>query len=498
MDDASQSRVSGRELPLNSRRLTIAQIKRIGAALELPVSASTDEIRMMIEGRLTEDGREPRNVHVYLFEDSSIKLLDESGVFLTVTPPKDKDDETESDSVRGSVEREDNRDQELVEKLQKVEEVVGNLTEEVETLKKQLERQKLRTLDMWKINSAQLQQHDSEMYEKEEEIVLLKRQLEELGYSRGLTHPTPRATADGVLTHTVSTHTMGGPGEHKSRWGKAPPVDPFTGEDPNIMFDEWLPSLERASEWNRWSDQELLLQLAGHLRGKALREWGLISKDEKASYAKAMATLRTRIDPGSKIMAAQDFRHTSQKSDESVADFIRRLEHTFQIAYGRDKMSTETRDTLLYGQLQDGLKHEIMRAPTVSGAGTYQELCLATRNEEKRQLELSKRRQYGQPPKPTQPSFQAPTNLSKVRCHNCGKLGHRQKVRESQYMYIRVIPIVQHPQKWCIHLSRAERHKSATSQYSLFYIPIHQNPSQIQRSAVSGFKTVAVSYDVPG
>lgn len=293
MDDASQSRVSGRELPLNSRRLTIAQIKRIGAALELPVSASTDEIRMMIEGRLTEDGREPRNVHVYLFEDSSIKLLDESGVFLTVTPPKDKDDETESDSVRGSVEREDNRDQELVEKLQKVEEVVGNLTEEVETLKKQLERQKLRTLDMWKINSAQLQQHDSEMYEKEEEIVLLKRQLEELGYSRGLTHPTPRATADGVLTHTVSTHTMGGPGEHKSRRGKAPPVDPFTGEDPNIMFDEWLPSLERASEWNRWSDQELLLQLAGHLRGKALREWGLISKDEKASYAKAVATLCT-------------------------------------------------------------------------------------------------------------------------------------------------------------------------------------------------------------
>lgn len=125
-------------------------------------------------------------------------------------------------------------------------------------------------------------------------------------------------------------------------------------------------------------------------------------------------------------MAAQDFRHTSQKSDESVADFIRRLEHTFQIAYGRDKMSTETRDTLLYGQLQDGLKHEIMRAPAVSGAGTYQELCLATRNEEKRQLELSKRRQYGQPPKPTQPSFQAPTNLSKVRCHNCGKLGHIQ------------------------------------------------------------------------
>lgn len=57
-------------------------------------------------------------------------------------------------------------------------------------------------------------------------------------------------------------------------------------------------------------------------------------------------------------------------------------------------MSTKTRDTL--EQLQNGLKHEIMRAPAVSGAANYQELCLATRNEVKRQLELVKRRQYGQ------------------------------------------------------------------------------------------------------
>ena len=38
-----------------------------------------------------------------------------------------------------------------------------------------------------------------------------------------------------------------------------------------------------------------------------------------------------------------------------VANFIRHLERTFQIAYGRDGMSAETRGTLLHSQLQEGL-----------------------------------------------------------------------------------------------------------------------------------------------
>jgi len=34
------------------------------------------------------------------------------------------------------------------------------------------------------------------------------------------------------------------------RRGKAPPIDPFTGENPEIRLDDWLPTLERASVWN--------------------------------------------------------------------------------------------------------------------------------------------------------------------------------------------------------------------------------------------------------
>ena len=67
-------------------------------------------------------------------------------------------------------------------------------------------------------------------------------------------------------------------------------------------------------------------------------------------------------------------------------------------AYGREGMSDETRNTLLHGQMQEGLCYELMKAPAVSGSHTYRELCIAARNEEKRLAELAKRRQYKKSP----------------------------------------------------------------------------------------------------
>ena len=103
--------------------------------------------------------------------------------------------------------------------------------------------------------------------------------------------------------------------------GKAPLVDPFTGEDPAVKLEDWLPVLKRASLWNRWSQEEELLQLAGHLRGHALQEWDLLSTSDRANFDKAVGALRDHLDPGGKVMAAQDFRHCSQSEGESVSDF---------------------------------------------------------------------------------------------------------------------------------------------------------------------------------
>ena len=41
-------------------------------------------------------------------------------------------------------------------------------------------------------------------------------------------------------------------------------------------------------------------------------------------------------------------------------------------------MSLDTRDVLLYGKLQDGLRINLVsKAPAISGAQNYQELCIA-------------------------------------------------------------------------------------------------------------------------
>ena len=146
--------------------------------------------------------------------------------------------------------------------------------------------------------------------------------------------------------------------------------------------------------WNAWSEEETLLQLAGHLRGRALEEWNLMEEGDRHDISKAKRLLRKRLDPGSKMLAAQDFRRASQQREEAVADYIRRLERAFRQAYGADGMSSETRDALLFGQMQEGLKFELMESPAVSGAVDYRQLCQAARNEEKRLIELEKRRRF--------------------------------------------------------------------------------------------------------
>ena len=69
---------------------------------------------------------------------------------------------------------------------------------------------------------------------------------------------TPVIPPSPVVPQSIST----------TRRGKAPPIDHFSAESAETEFDDWLPTLEHAATWNIWSDEEKLLQLAGHLRGR--------------------------------------------------------------------------------------------------------------------------------------------------------------------------------------------------------------------------------------
>ena len=85
-------------------------------------------------------------------------------------------------------------------------------------------------------------------------------------------------------------------------------------------------------------------------------------------------------------------RHCSQANGENVSDFVRQLEKTFHVAYDRDAITPETRNTLLYGQLQEGLLYHLMEVPALSGATNYSSLYLAAWNEECRQAEQRKQK----------------------------------------------------------------------------------------------------------
>ena len=211
------------------------------------------------------------------------------------------------------------------------------------------------------------------------------------------------------------------------RRGKAPPIDPFTAEDIRITFDDWLPILERAAIWNEWTPEESLMQLAGHLRGRALQEWKLLLPEEKANNQAAIKALKERLDPGNQTLAALDFRHLSQKLNEPVSNLIGRLEKVFQIGFGQENLSKETREMLLYGQLQEGLTYTLMESPAVSGAQDYKGLCLAAKREERRLAELKRKQQHlkGERPQVNNSGNQLPSTILKWprpnrRSGNCG------------------------------------------------------------------------------
>ena len=205
------------------------------------------------------------------------------------------------------------------------------------------------------------------------------------------------------------------------------------------------------------------MQLPGHLKGRALQELILLSLTVQQDYTAAIDALRSRLDSTNRTVAAQDFHYSIQRQGESVADFIRRLEKAYQLAYGKDSLNPAVRDALLYGQMYDGLRYNLMTGPAVSGAQNYRELCVAAKGEEHRLAALQQRHQMKPPTEPlnrpritdtgqtqtrrsnqetTSPSTQEQTTPSmtsetQVICYNCGKPGHmarncRQKKQESR------------------------------------------------------------------
>ena len=73
-----------RKMPLNSRRVTRSQLRAVAEELGLPASTTGEDLAQMVSGKLTEEGRDPKNAQVVVSDDQ-LQLEDERGVFLTAT-----------------------------------------------------------------------------------------------------------------------------------------------------------------------------------------------------------------------------------------------------------------------------------------------------------------------------------------------------------------------------------------------------------------------------
>ena len=167
---------------------------------------------------------------------------------------------------------------------------------------------------MWRMSCEKVSAFDEAVTAKDAEISNLKARIAELEASRldpvaPPTH-TPALELPRRFTHGLSV-TVPHPSPHSSheasraslahstpRRGKAPPVSEFTGDDPDCSLEDWLPSLERAIMSTAWTDEEHIIQLAGHLKSRALQERDLLRLEDRASCAKAVESLRLRLGCG--------------------------------------------------------------------------------------------------------------------------------------------------------------------------------------------------------
>ena len=156
-EEPAVARARARTYPINSRRLTKDLVGRVAVALDLPTGGSMEETRQMIQGKLVETGREPRNVQVTLTETGGgvvVSLRDEDGTFLEVQPAvveeeegrsgglELEDGEKEPDGTEGGAREGASREAELEAELSRANERNAALEDEVSEMREQLERER--------------------------------------------------------------------------------------------------------------------------------------------------------------------------------------------------------------------------------------------------------------------------------------------------------------------------------------------------------------------
>ena len=231
----------GQMLPLNSRKLMAPYVRAIAESMGLPTKASADEVLQLIEGKLAEEGREPRNVQVIIQrptdegaeDDTHVRLsvVDESGVIAEARVVVEsgqqvrvREEDVESTHAHSDAEEAEayiqlqQKELELNATLKELEEVRKKNEEaeevfiakdaQIERLMKQLQREKERYGQVWRMNCEQLMENDAVLASKDEQIVQLQERL-----------------------HCMQSRETSGPG------GSIPPTGPASSHSRSVVID---------------------------------------------------------------------------------------------------------------------------------------------------------------------------------------------------------------------------------------------------------------------
>ena len=156
-------------IPLTSKRLTAAHLKRLATALGISTMAAGDKVRQMVEGRLVEQGREPRNMQVVLGATprDAFCLKDADGTFLTV-------DAEEDAPVGGTPEQSNTEAEESGNESETLRAELEAVKAQREELREQVEQERKRFRELWKTNCQCLVEYDELIVQQEAEIKRLR------------------------------------------------------------------------------------------------------------------------------------------------------------------------------------------------------------------------------------------------------------------------------------------------------------------------------------
>ena len=224
MNEDEESR--GKVWPLNSYRIMADVVRRIAQTLGLPDTGATrEEMLLIVEAKLKDDRREPRNVQVFVLEQEgskslTIELQDEDGAFKRIEPEQWTRDGGHNNSVDDKEEDEEEEEEEhdqthsdgdtekawcRVEELDQALEIVRGEKEllegKVTTLEEFAAKEKERYSQLWRLNCDQLSDYDAALADKEDEIVALKKRIAELEAASSLPVVSGHSGAGTTLVH---------------------------------------------------------------------------------------------------------------------------------------------------------------------------------------------------------------------------------------------------------------------------------------------------------